>query len=245
MSDDADSLYGAVNSSVGLAGILERLTQRVPAEPAKAAAALRIARAVSRVHGPAIVTRRDLGAVAAQLMRGVRMFARAADPALVAPDLYDAARQAVAFEPIRLSPTLQRRARPTRCMGAGFELICLIEAMLADGRANVSDPAGAAIARARIAAAHDAAADRIGSLLGRVASQALARSARDMARHIADQASSLKPLVRVDVARSNPSTALAWRLYGDPARGAELVARAAGGTPMFMPTSFIAVNPGV
>ena len=42
---------------------------------------------------------------------------------------------------------------------------------------------------------------------------------------------------------SFPSTALAWRLYGDPARAEDLVARNRVATPLFMATNFEALAP--
>jgi prophage DNA circulation protein len=52
---------------------------------------------------------------------------------------------------------------------------------------------------------------------------------------------SLKPIVIVSTARALPSIVLAWRLYGDPTRAAELVSQNDVKHPSFMPLRFAAV----
>ena len=49
------------------------------------------------------------------------------------------------------------------------------------------------------------------------------------------------PLVRVETGISLPSTLLAFDLYGDPARAAEIVDRNRSGTAMLMPVTFEAL----
>ncbi|MBI1202540.1 MAG: hypothetical protein GC182_08520 [Rhodopseudomonas sp.] len=51
----------------------------------------------------------------------------------------------------------------------------------------------------------------------------------------------LKPLVTVETAMRLPAVVMAWRLYADPARAAELVARNAVRHPSFMPVAFEAL----
>lgn len=71
-----------------------------------------------------------------------------------------------------------------------------------------------------------------------VAIQTLRAAVVDYLSHlIAD----LKPVVTVETARSLPSLALAWRLYADPLRASELVARNQVRHPSFMPTEFQAL----
>lgn len=48
-------------------------------------------------------------------------------------------------------------------------------------------------------------------------------------------AASRAPLVRVETGLSLPSALVAWDLYGDPGRGAEIAARNRCGTPMLLP----------
>jgi prophage DNA circulation protein len=52
----------------------------------------------------------------------------------------------------------------------------------------------------------------------------------------------LAPYVIVKVGASLPSNVLAWRLYGDPSRSAELDRLNRVATPCFMPTKFIALS---
>lgn len=75
------------------------------------------------------------------------------------------------------------------------------------------------------------AAEWYGGLIG----EALDAMSRD--------AANLKPLVRVETGLSLPSTLLAWKLYGDPSRAAELVARNKVATACFMPAALTAVAP--
>lgn len=56
-------------------------------------------------------------------------------------------------------------------------------------------------------------------------------------RHLSSVAASRVPLVRVETGISLPSSLLAFDLYGDPARGAEIVARNRAATPMLMPAA--------
>lgn len=50
------------------------------------------------------------------------------------------------------------------------------------------------------------------------------------------------PVVRVETGLSLPSSLLAFDLYGDPARGRELVLRNGVGAPLVMPTAFEALS---
>ncbi|MDB5596290.1 MAG: hypothetical protein JWM36_3251 [Hyphomicrobiales bacterium] len=60
--------------------------------------------------------------------------------------------------------------------------------------------------------------------------------------HLAKTITTLAPIVLIEVNRSLPSTFLAYRLYGDPARAPEIVARNQTGTPFLMPTIFEAMS---
>jgi prophage DNA circulation protein len=57
-------------------------------------------------------------------------------------------------------------------------------------------------------------------------------------RHLSSRIPNLAPVVIVETGRSLPSNVLAYRLYGDPERGIELVHRNAVATPCLMPTKF-------
>ncbi|MDX1729520.1 MAG: hypothetical protein R3184_00150 [Aurantimonas coralicida] len=64
-------------------------------------------------------------------------------------------------------------------------------------------------------------------------------AALQLSRTSADRA----PLVRVETGRSLPSTLLAWQLYRDPSRAAEIVDRNNVATPALMPATFEALAP--
>jgi hypothetical protein len=61
--------------------------------------------------------------------------------------------------------------------------------------------------------------------------------------HLAKTITTLAPVVLVEVNRALPSTLLAYRLYGDPNRASEIVARNQTGTPFLMPIIFEALSP--
>jgi prophage DNA circulation protein len=96
-------------------------------------------------------------------------------------------------------------------------------------RSSLADMADTA--REAVATLGYAAAEWYGGLIG----AALDAMSRD--------AANLKPLVRVETGLSLPSSLVAWKLYGDPARAGELVARNKVATACFMPAALTAVAP--
>ena len=62
------------------------------------------------------------------------------------------------------------------------------------------------------------------------------------ARHLSSRIPDLAPVIIVEVGISLPSNVLAYRLYGDPSRGLELVNRNKVVTPCYMPTTFEAAS---
>lgn len=60
-------------------------------------------------------------------------------------------------------------------------------------------------------------------------------------RLISDIAANAVPIVKVQTGLSQPSTVLAYQLYGDAARAADLVDVAGSATPLVMPTLFDAL----
>ncbi|MCQ0986397.1 hypothetical protein [Jiella marina] len=61
-------------------------------------------------------------------------------------------------------------------------------------------------------------------------------------RQVSALAADLSPVVRVETNLSLPASVLAWDLYGDPRRGAELVRRNNVATAMLMPVAFEALS---
>ena len=98
-------------------------------------------------------------------------------------------------------------------------------------------------ARSALSAAAGPVIETAGGVLGDAAGDALAgvvgAAVQSLTRIAADRA----PLVRVETGVSLPSVVLAYRLYGDPERSIELVARNRVATPAAMPVVFEAVAP--
>lgn len=59
--------------------------------------------------------------------------------------------------------------------------------------------------------------------------------------HLSRTAASATPVVMLETGIAMPSSLLAFDLYGDPARGGEIVERNRAATPMLMPTRFEAL----
>lgn len=98
----------------------------------------------------------------------------------------------------------------------------------------------AAALRARVAAVAEAAYAIVGAAGADVLSFAVAIAGATV-RHLSMVAASRAPVVRVETGLSLPASLVAWDLYGDPARGAEIVARNGSATPMLMPAVFEAL----
>lgn len=94
-------------------------------------------------------------------------------------------------------------------------------------------------ARAAIIATYDAVSALAGDVPEVVSAKAQDAVAASI-QMIDQTAGDLAPMVRVDLPKALPSTAVAWALYRDPSRAPELVAAAQTGTSLLMPTSFIA-----
>jgi prophage DNA circulation protein len=92
-------------------------------------------------------------------------------------------------------------------------------------------------ARARIAALADTVGPYYASL-GADAAAAFEAMFGAAARYVSQKITNLAPILLFSLNASLPSNVLAWRLYGDPTRGQELVDRNQVETPCFMPTVF-------
>lgn len=243
-SPPSSALAGAAVSAVALAGLVNDLATAASLPPETGRAVAATCRTVVRVLGPRVTGRAHVGDIGRRLAGAVRDLARAAEPADVAPLLYDAAELAWIAVPVSASPRLTAEYGYAAVLAAGVATACLGEAFLAEARSGFADREAATRARARIAASVEAVADPVAGALGQEVYGILAAVARECGAHLVQMAATLQPVVRVGAARSFPSTALAWSLYGDPARAVDLVARNACGTPLFMPATFEAVSPG-
>lgn len=107
--------------------------------------------------------------------------------------------------------------------------------------ADYSSRRAAAAARSRIAALATKVLP-LYAALGADASTAFDDIYGKAARHVSSRILDLAPVTIVEVSAALPSNVLAYRLYGDPNRGAELVARNGVATPCFMPQRFEAAR---
>lgn len=232
-------------AAIRLADVVEGLTRRLPVPIAAAGDVRRTCRTVRGTLAGRLASREDVGRLAFRLAKAVQIVSRAEglEPGDVAPVLYAAAAEAGAAYPSASSPVLTRRYGLSRSLAAGLELVMLCEAILADGRANITDQQAASVARIRVSRASEAAADRIAARLGSEALHLLLATSRNICDFLVDRAAGLAPVVQVDTGRSYPSTWLAWTLYKKPERGTELSRRARCGTPLFMPATFLAPAP--
>ena len=239
----SSALASAAVAGQALALVLLNLAGTLPVAPQAQAEAMTAARRGGSILAPRLRAISDVAAMTAALILAVQMLARACEPSDAAAGLYVAAGAAPGCAPVSASPILTREYALSRAVCAGFEAACLGEAFLCEARTTFGDRQAASAARDRIIVAHDAALDRISAVLGQGAAFVLGTAAGQTCAHLVDISGSLQPIVQAEAGRSMPSTGLAWSLYGDPVRSAELVARNRCGTPLFMPATFEALAP--
>ncbi|MGU3539975.1 hypothetical protein [Methylobacterium sp. A54F] len=237
------SLAGAAVSAAALAGIVADLAATLPAAAAVATSVATSCQRIVRFGAPRLRTRADLASLGAELVSDVQALARAVEPGDASAGLYAAAARATGAFPRSASPALTRQYGLARALAASVEVACLGEAFLAEARTAFTDRRAASEARARIAAAYDAAGDRIAATLGQAVLGVLGTAARECSAYLVQRATTLQPVVQVSANRAFPSTLIAWDLYGDPGRADELVLRNRCGTPLFMPATIEAVAP--
>lgn len=235
---------GAAVAAVALSGVVADLARTLPVPTAAAQAARTACRRVARSLAPRVGSPADVAAIARSLVGQVQALARAAEAADAAAALYATAAATRACAPVSASPALTRDYALARILCLSVEAAALGEAFLAEARTGFADRQSASAARLRIRGAYDGVSDRLAAGLGQAAALILDTAARETSAYLVQEAASLQPVVRVEAGRSAPAAALAWSLYGDPERAAELVARNAVGTPFFMPATIEAVSPG-
>ncbi len=111
----------------------------------------------------------------------------------------------------------------------------LVVACFATVRSDYAARPDAQAARVALSAQADAVIDDAGALYGAEVHSWLIRLVGEAVLQISAIAATRAPLVRLETGLSLPSSLLAYDLYGDPARGAELVYRNRTGTPQLMP----------
>lgn len=234
---------GAAVAAGALAGVVADFARTLPVPTATAQAARASCRRVSRMLSPRVTHNRDVAAIAAILVGLVQSLARAAEPGDAAPQLYGLAAATRVCAPTSASPVLTRDYALARALCLSVEMAALGEAFVAEARTGFADRPSASAARLRIRAAYDGASDRVAAAFGQAVAAILDTAARETSAHLVQEAASLQPVVRVAAARSFPAATLAWSLYGDPERAAELMGRNACGTPFHMPATIEAVSP--
>lgn len=98
----------------------------------------------------------------------------------------------------------------------------------------------AVAARELLAAEAEAAYQHLSGALGADGFAALTRIAGEAIMQLSRIAATRAPLVQVETGISLPSSLIAYDLYGDPARGGEIVTRNRTGLPMLMPVRLTA-----
>ena len=227
-----------------LALVLNSTAQRLSLPAAVTFAVRGQAYVLSAILAPGIRTIGDAANAGEIISAAIATMCEQAPSADAIQPLYDAAAACVYAAPSFASPARTRAASLSRTMAACAEATFLGQAFVAQASIDYGDRQAAVVARKRIADAMDASIDRIAQETALPVVDILSQTARLATGHIADVAANLQPIVRVQTPRSAPSTALAFRLYGDPSRAPELVARNRVATPIFMPTTIDALAPG-
>ena len=119
------------------------------------------------------------------------------------------------------------------------ELLILALAMVRGSYAAQSD---AVAARDALSIKAQSAYGPIGDAFGYDVLDFVVRLIGQASIELSRIAANRSPLVRVEAGVSLPSSLLAYDLYGDPSRGAEIVKRNRSGTPMLMPAVFEALG---
>lgn len=100
----------------------------------------------------------------------------------------------------------------------------------------------AAAARAYIGARAALAYEAVGAWLGADVLDFAVRFTGETVRQLSAIAATRAPLVRIELNLSLPASLLAWDLYADPQRGAEIADRNGCGTSMLMPSTLVALG---
>ncbi len=103
-------------------------------------------------------------------------------------------------------------------------------------RASYPAQPDAAAARARLAARAEIAYPIIGDALDHVVLDFTVRLIGEATVQLSRLAANAVPIVRVETGISLPSSLIAFDLYGQASRGAEIMERNSTGTPMLMPS---------
>ena len=173
----------------------------------------------------------------------LRRLGREGEPELAAAGLLDIVGGREPGLSTEAPPAPTGGSGPAEGCAAAFVGLALGAAAVATLRRSFAARQDAQAARSALSASAGPAIEASGGILGDAAGEALSgvigTAVQSLTRIAADRA----PLVRVETGVSLPSVVLAYRLYGDPERSAELVARNRVATPAAMPVVIEAVAP--
>ncbi len=184
----------------------------------------------------------DAGAIAATLVGVVRAWRVRASPRTPLRPL-SAAAATQACVPSSASPVLTQAYALARALCLSVEAACLGEAFLAEARTGFADRACRRPPPAPGSARRSTAPPTGSRARSARRPSILDAAARETCAFLVEEAASLQPVIRVTAAASFPAASLAWSLYADPERAAELLERNGVATPFHMPATFEAVSP--
>lgn len=151
-----------------------------------------------------------------------------------------------AGEPAATLSALEASLEPQPSDAAAGQAAIAVGALIVHGfaavRGDYRSQVEAASARQAMAVRAEAAYPAIGEEFGGDVLDFAVRLVGEAVVQLSRLPASQVPLVRVETGLSLPSSLLAFDLYGDPARGAEIVDRNKTGTPMLMPVQFEALG---
>lgn len=183
-------------------------------------------------------TAEDLAAAVLTVTEFVHDHATIAEPAEMQSAGLSLAASILSALPATTSPGLIEARRLGSRLVQGLALLFVAEAAAAACARSYAYRAQASEARAALVAAFDVALGAANEVPEETVAEARL-SVSEAIKHLDETAANLAPLVRVQLEKSVPSTALAWALYRDPERAPELVAAAQTGTSLFMPQDLI------
>ena len=181
-------------------------------------------------------------AIAQTLVSTTRVLADAMSPDTAARAMLEFA---AAFEPVQTQANLTTTAVRAAANAAAVSSVVRLAALTAYAEAMMrktyaARPDGVA-ARAEIAERFD---NELSNTPGAVYAD-LFRAIDDLSGRVVEYLSQvindLAPLINIEIAKKLPAVYLAFRLYADPLRDAELIARNQVRNPAFMPQTFVAL----
>jgi prophage DNA circulation protein len=186
----------------------------------------------------------DIGFLASRLLTLTRDLGRASQNPDSAASVWKAAQSRCAsLQATSLSVAVTRASGLGNAVAALIEAACLGEYAVALSQGSFVDRRSALDAKASLDVDSAGALGRIASVCGEDIWSAASQAIGHAADYLSARALDLRPIIFVSAPVSLPATAVAWALYGDPQRAAEVVARNRVGTPALMPLSFEALAP--